>query len=32
MRTENVEMRVIKWERVYNDDRQEKNWESERKQ
>ena len=32
MRIENAKMRVLKWERVWNDDREEKNWESEREQ
>ena len=27
---ENADMRIIKWERVWNDNREEKNWERER--
>ena len=30
MRTKNVKMRIIKWEIVWNDDREDKNGESER--
>ena len=32
MKTKNSEMKVIKWERVWNDNREEKNGESEREQ
>ena len=30
MEIENADMRIIKWERVWNDNREEKNWERER--
>ena len=32
MKIENAEMRVIKWERVWNNDREEKSGESDREQ